>query len=100
MDTNEHLVYGEPADALNVGIERVVRSVRRRPDGHYEWSGDLTDPDGLPLLRAIYRAEAEVLIEEADALARPDRVPRTEYERKRVAFARISEGLDTQEASR
>jgi hypothetical protein len=98
MHDNEPLVFGERPAALCAGIQRALESVRPHPDGGYRWSGRVAHL-GLPLSRALYRAEAEVLIEEADALQRPDAIPRTENERKMAAFARISERVRPGRAS-
>ncbi len=93
MDGIERLIYGERPEDLWPGLRRIFGMSSRRTDGRYQWTGDLTGPAELPLLRALHRAEAELLLEEAQALLGPDVRLSARAERQGVAIGRIAEQM-------
>jgi len=99
MDDIDGLIYGERPEDLKTGLRLIFRSGVQRADGRYQCRADLTGREGLPLLRAIYRAEAELLLEEALGLEASGGGQRTQAERQGVAVGRIAERMPWPAAS-
>ncbi len=89
-------VAGEPADVLLAAMRQIP--FEQGPYGMFTAAVDLSPGLGVPLLRALMRVEAELLLTEADAWSRQSALgPRTPGQRRAdalVALAlRVSEAL-------
>ena len=64
---NHPLVYGEALSDLMPGLIRFRKALHIGPDGRYRAAAELPAEEAAPLARALKRAEAEMLLEEADS---------------------------------
>lgn len=81
-------VYGESARTI---MTTLMRSDRRiTPSGMCEFELALEPEESGPVVRAMWRAEAELLIEDA-ADFDPYEISRTEEQRRADAFVRLVE---------
>jgi uncharacterized lipoprotein YmbA len=89
MDT---AVYGEPLRRL-WPVLQAIRDSMKPIDGGYEVSVLLQRPRAEPLRRALLRAEAELLLEEADSIGTACEHERTPEERTADALVRVCTAL-------
>lgn len=82
-------VFGESLD--DVGQALLAMRWRPRADGSGTLSGNI-QPQG-PLLRAMFRAEAELLLEDAAEMANEEWEHRTQSRRGADALVRVAERL-------
>lgn len=86
---NCHLVYGEqPADVFP-GLQIVMDSMELGDDGMCHYAARFEPKVGNPLFRALMRAEAELLCEDAESIGSPEYVSRTSEQRASDALARL-----------
>lgn len=96
----ELLIYGETIEALRPALAVIADSMVRRPDGGMEIEFALDAEAGAPFMRAMRRAEAELLLEEASAIGGGRSAPRTPDERCSDAFLRVIGVGDLVDAAR
>jgi hypothetical protein len=89
----EELIYGERKRDLLPGLLAVCKGMKQGPDEKWKLSVRLEPDMGYPLLRAVTRAEAELLIEDTDAVGTPDQRHRTPDQRRADALVRVVERL-------
>jgi hypothetical protein len=82
-------VLGESLDDLGVALRSL--DVRTKPTGECTVTGSITEEG--PFLRALFRAEAELLTADADALAAGRWTYRTPEQRRADAFVLMAERL-------
>jgi hypothetical protein len=85
----ELLIYGETIEALRPALAVIADSMVRRADGGMEIEFALDPEAGAPFMRALKRAEAELLLEQAGGLGGSASMPRTPDERCSDAFLRV-----------
>jgi hypothetical protein len=94
MTTFDDLVYGERVGELLPVLRNLVKGWRLTNDGMFELSGEFDAEVGLPIFRALTRAEAELLLEDADALGRgQDHRQRTSKQRSPDALVCVAEAV-------
>jgi hypothetical protein len=86
MSTTNDLVYGEPVEHLLAGLRAFADAAMINNDGMVEASVALDPPAGPSVVRAVMRAEAELLLAEADAVGAPHYKDRTSDQRSADAF--------------
>jgi hypothetical protein len=86
MDTNQDLIYGETLEDLWPAFRHIASNLRQEPEGSYTVDVRLSGETARPLERALSRAEAQLLLEDADALAAADATWRTPGQRRFDAF--------------
>ena len=89
MDATQTLIYGERVADLVPVLVLMGESRRIRADGMHELSWKLPSEEAAPLLRALLRAEAELALEDADALGTPGFEERTSEQRAADALLRL-----------
>lgn len=82
-----HHVYGEPIDDLAQAL--VQCETGEEPDGLIRFSLELEPDEFAPLLRALMRAEADLLREDAERLRPPFGEERTEGQRRADALVEL-----------
>jgi hypothetical protein len=91
MTTSVHdLVYGEKRSELLPGLAAVAASGEPNGDGMVEGSFALDAEIAHPLFRALMRAEAELLLEDATALGTAGYEERTPDQRRLDALLRLA----------
>ncbi|WP_421118539.1 hypothetical protein ACE2AJ_14310 [Aquihabitans daechungensis] len=85
--------YGERFGDLLPAFGRIAQNWQNEPEGSLSSDTTLPPEEALPLERALLRAEAELLLEEADELANLDAVNRTRSERRYDALMRVIDGF-------
>jgi hypothetical protein len=89
----EPLIYGETIEALKPGLRELGDAVVRHEDGMAELTATVRAETSTPFMRALLRAEAELLLEAADASDAFDRASQEPYERAADAFMRVIRAL-------
>ncbi len=87
-------IAGEPVDALFRALKRL--ELKERADGRYELSGGWEPEqanEAAPLLAALMRIEAELLLEDADIVAKGGRNSRTPPQRSAAALVELARRL-------
>lgn len=93
MTTDTDLIYGEqPADLLPP-LRAIAASAEEMPDGMIQYDARFEMAAGAPLFRALMRAEAELLREDADNFGVPGVEDRTPDQRRADAFLLICSAL-------
>ena len=90
MKVNE-LIYGETAESLLPGLLAIAHNMESAKDGFCHFSVRLEPERGNPLRRALMRAEAELLSEDADAVGTPRESQRRYEERAADALVLLAE---------
>jgi hypothetical protein len=93
MQYNHELIYGERTQDLLPGLFAFGQSMVQEPDGMWKASVTLASDVGRPLVRALMRSEAELLIEDADGTSVTGEQHRAPDQRRADAFVRIVESL-------
>ena len=94
MATFDDLVYGERLGALLPILRALTKSSFLNKRGMCEFHGEFPANDAMPFFRALMRAEAELLLEEADALeVKRYNERRTNDQRSADAFVRVAEAV-------
>ena len=91
MNDQRPLIYGESISDLMPALIKVHDSMDRTSDGRYRFSFSLPSQEAAPLARAVKRAEAEILLEEADRF--PDGEETEPGGRTAAAFIRLVTSL-------
>src|SRR5260221_7950442 len=90
MTIRDTVVYGERVGDLVPGMFAIRDSMTVGPDGGYRCSVVLDPNVGSPLRRALMRAEAELLLEDADAVGMSHAEDRTPEQRAADALVRLT----------
>ena len=85
--------YGETFEALRPAFCNLHDNAVQLADGRLEIGFFLDTKEGVPLVRAIMRAEAEMLLEAADVVDGPDFLRRDPDEVVGEAFLRVAGAL-------
>lgn len=93
MDENTTLIFGEPAPVLVAALLPMFENRRTLPNGMIRAELRLEPELGEPLMRALMRAEAKLLLADADALGGPDYEARTDDQRRCDALVEIAEAM-------
>ena len=93
MRNHDTLVYGEHLEDLRPALEAVRKAASIQADGSVAFSVVLEPSVGRPLQRALMRAEAEVLLAEADAPLSERSEERTPEQRAADALVRLAEAI-------
>lgn len=94
MTETTDLVFGESAAAIYGALSPALRNRRTTRDGMTRVEFELTPELGLPFARALMRAEAKLLLEDADQLtAETARAERTPDQRRYDGFMEIVEAM-------
>jgi hypothetical protein len=86
-------IYGETVEALMPGLLTIIDNMILTKDGSCHFSVRLERERANPLRRALMRAEAELLSEDADAVGSPAESQRSYEERAGDALVRLAEAL-------
>jgi hypothetical protein len=89
MTIRDRTVYGEEVGDLLPGLIAFHRASSFDADGMLRSSITLEPAFGEPLKRALMRAEAELLLEDADEIGYASASPRTVDQRTADAFVRL-----------
>lgn len=84
----DRLVAGEPVELLAQALGQFELS--EEPDGMIDVSVRLEPELGVPFSRALMRVEAELLLQDADALGGPHDEKRTDDQRRADALVALS----------
>jgi hypothetical protein len=87
------LIYGERIIDLIPALRALNDGMTRDPAGGYRISALLEPPADAPLRRALARAEAELILEEADRIGTRDEIDRTHEQRAGDALVRVLTAL-------
>lgn len=93
MTTDTDLIYGERRVDLLPPLRAVVETAEETSDGMIQYDARFEMAVGAPLFRALMRAEAELLCEDADNLGAPGAEDRTPGQRRADAFVLICSAL-------
>jgi len=93
MNCKSNTVYGERFEDLLPALLTIQNAMTIDDDGMYQASFALDAKDGKPLRRALMRAEAELLVEEADSIGCPDHQDRTHGQRAADALVRLFQAM-------
>lgn len=93
MERTAGTVYGEPVGDVLPGLVALADSMRPGPDGMYRGSVTLEHATAAPLFRALMRAEAELMLEDADSYGTADAQKRTHEQRAADAVFRLASRL-------
>lgn len=93
MDIPNETVYGEPIADLMPGLVALCEEMTIDGEGMFRSSVVLDPSTGGPLFRAVMRAEAELLLEDADALGTGLETSRTPEQRAADAFVRLVQAM-------
>src|SRR5919201_6001729 len=93
MSIHDQLVYGEHIDDLFAALEAFVHAGSIDEDGMFVSSVELPGQVGQPILRALTRVEAELLLEDAEALRSGCHEDRTSEQRAADAFVRLADAV-------
>lgn len=83
-------VAGEDPSVLVGLLARVGDSLARNPDGTFSAHATFSKDEAPPLVRALMRVEAELLLDDARRLRTPDHVWRTPEQRSVDALCLLS----------
>lgn len=72
MTTHSQTIYGETVEDLLPALVAFADAVRTGAEGMFHASVALAPREGLPLQRAMMRAEASLMLEEADRIGSQD----------------------------
>lgn len=89
----EPLIYGETIEALKPGLGELGAAVVRHEDGMAELTARVRAEVSTPFMRALMRAEAELLLEAADAPDAFEKACHDPGERASEAFMRVIRAL-------
>ena len=89
----DEAAYGEPIADLMPGLMAFCDGASIDEDGMFQSSVRLEPAVGRPLIRALMRAEAELLLEDADALGTGVETARTPEQRAADAFERLVQAV-------
>ncbi len=94
MATFDDLVFGERLGDLLPVLRKLTEEAHLDSSGMCQFNGEFEADVATPLFRALMRAEAELLVEDADAL-RPGRYgeQRTRDERSADALMRLAQAM-------
>lgn len=93
MSIRDRVVYGERVDDLLPGMFALRDSMAIDRDGGYHFSATLEPNTGNPLRRALMRAEAELLLKDADAVGTSQDEDRTYEQRAADALVRLATAM-------
>ncbi|WP_421118536.1 hypothetical protein ACE2AJ_14295 [Aquihabitans daechungensis] len=97
MTQHQELIFGEQRAELRRGLQRMRAVMTLAPGGKVVFSAPLVAAVGRPLVRALHRAEAQLLLRDADALDDPALVDRPDAERRGDAVLLILELMNNME---
>jgi hypothetical protein len=89
MSRSDELLYGERIDEVVPALEAVLDAGSIDEDGMFAYSVVLPPAVGGPFRRAMMRAEAELLLEDAEALQSGTYEDRTPEQRAADALVRL-----------
>lgn len=95
MEPNTDLIYSERFNDLWPAFRHIASNLSREPGGGHSFDVSLSGEEVRPLVRALNRAEAQLLIEDAEALVDPAVTDRTPGERRYDAFMLVVAGIGT-----
>lgn len=93
MNLLDRHVYGELVVDLMPSLLRIRETSSFDETGGCHINVELSDAEAAPLVRAMHRAEAELLLEDADRLTPGSRRDRTPEQRRADALVRVAEAL-------
>jgi hypothetical protein len=96
MKNTNDVVYGERIGDLLPRLLRLADSMRPMPGEMYELAAVLDRREAPPVMRALLRAEAELLLEDAETYGSDAYEERTHEQRAADAFVRLARALDRQ----
>jgi len=94
MNQHNPLVYGEAVDDLLPPLLRFVDASRVTSDGSWESSVKMDLAEAAPLRRALLRAEAQLMMEDADAIGTAAEDDRTHDQRGADALMLIAAAME------
>lgn len=100
MTLHSHNIYGETLEDLLPGLIAVAAAMRIGADGMLHASVKLSPPEGQPLHRALMRAEAALMLEDADRIGSVRYEERTYEQRAHDAFMRLVRAMGEEAKSR
>ncbi len=93
MATEDLQVYGERIEDLLPGFIRLHRVARARSDGSVPEPLMLPAEEADPIARALHRAEAEVLLEDAETVVSASNLGRSRAHCRADAFLRLVQAV-------
>ncbi|HVE46750.1 MAG TPA: DUF222 domain-containing protein [Acidimicrobiales bacterium] len=90
MKIQDRIVYGERVSALMPGLTAFGDAASIDEDGMFSSSVVLHPTVAHPLVRALMRAEAELLLEDAESIGSESPDERTSAQRRADAFMRLA----------
>lgn len=89
MDTISQTVYGEAVEDLLPGLLAITEAMQVDADGMFHAEVALAPKKGLPLQKALMRAEAALMLEDADEIGSLRYEDRSYEQRSHDAFMRL-----------
>jgi hypothetical protein len=93
MGLRDDVVYGERIGDLFPAMFALRDSMKVGRDGRCHMSATFDADVGSPLRRALMRAEAELLLEDAATVGTPQNMDRTHEQRSADALVRLARAL-------
>jgi hypothetical protein len=93
MTTTTDTVFGESASLIVEALLPALENRRTDPDGMCRVEIKLEPRLGTPLMRALMRAEAQLLLEDAEILGTAEYEDRTPEQRRLDALLEIGEAI-------
>ena len=93
MKIHDETMYGEHLGDLLPGLKAFCDAASMGDDGSWRSSVTLDRAVGNPLVRALMRVEAELLVEDADAIGTDSEDRRTSEQRGADALVRLAEAI-------
>ena len=93
MSIRSQTVYGETIEDLLPGLVAIIGSMRLGADGMCHMDATLAPKDGMPVQKALMRAEAALMLEDADRIGSVQYEDRTYEQRAADAFVRLVQSM-------
>lgn len=93
MRIQSQTVYGEAIEDLLPGLVTIAGAMQFGADGMFRADVTLAPKEGLPLQKALMRAEAALMLEDADRIGSLTYEDRTYGQRAHDAFVRLVEAI-------
>ena len=90
MSFHEHIVYGEHIGDPLPGLRAFMDAATTDDDGWYHSSVTLEPAVAQPLMRAMTRVEAELMLEDAEQIGEAGYCERAPAQRSADAFVRLA----------